>query len=179
MREIEQCCFFPTMEVNGSPKQPDYKLSSEHLSLCSEQTHSYRFGATRGWVNNDRIVLVNCPFNVFNAFRAFRGKHITLVVRFPNQGRQVDDLDIWSHTNDTIGSVRRCILARIKANSTHTQVELLIGGETVDPLTTAGWLDSSTSKIRLWALQITVHQHDTVPTHLRVWRHGSVQREKK
>ncbi|XP_039510750.1 probable ubiquitin carboxyl-terminal hydrolase FAF-X isoform X2 [Pimephales promelas] len=65
--------------------------------------------------------------------RAFRGKHITLVVRFPNQGRQVDDLDIWSHTNDTIGSVRRCVLARIKANSTHTKVELFIGGEIVDP----------------------------------------------
>ncbi|XP_057193293.1 probable ubiquitin carboxyl-terminal hydrolase FAF-X isoform X1 [Triplophysa rosa] len=65
--------------------------------------------------------------------RAFRGKHITLVVRFPNQGRQVDDLDIWSHTNDTIGSVRRCVLSRIKANSTHTKVELFIGGEVVDP----------------------------------------------
>ncbi|XP_076872060.1 LOW QUALITY PROTEIN: ubiquitin carboxyl-terminal hydrolase 9X-like [Brachyhypopomus gauderio] len=65
--------------------------------------------------------------------RAFRGKHVTLVVRFPNQGRQVEDLDIWSHTNDTIGSVRRCILGRIKANSTHTKIELLIGGEIVDP----------------------------------------------
>ncbi|KAJ8379215.1 hypothetical protein AAFF_G00223270 [Aldrovandia affinis] len=65
--------------------------------------------------------------------RAFRGKHITLIVRFPNQGRQVDDLDIWSHTNDTIGSVRRCILTRIKANSTHTKIELFIGGEIVDP----------------------------------------------
>ncbi|XP_052462288.1 probable ubiquitin carboxyl-terminal hydrolase FAF-X isoform X8 [Carassius gibelio] len=65
--------------------------------------------------------------------RAFRGKHITLVVRFPNQGRQVDDLDIWSHTNDTIGSVRRCILNRIKANSTHTKIELFIGGEIIDP----------------------------------------------
>ncbi|KAK3574939.1 hypothetical protein QTP86_019806 [Hemibagrus guttatus] len=65
--------------------------------------------------------------------RAFRGKHITLVVRFPNQGRQVEDLDIWSHTNDTIGSVRRCILNRIKANSTHTKIELFIGGEVVDP----------------------------------------------
>ncbi|XP_016350844.1 probable ubiquitin carboxyl-terminal hydrolase FAF-X, partial [Sinocyclocheilus anshuiensis] len=65
--------------------------------------------------------------------RAFRGKHITLVVRFPNPGRQVDDLDIWSHTNDTIGSVRRCILNRIKANSTHTKIELFIGGEIIDP----------------------------------------------
>ncbi|XP_010884632.2 probable ubiquitin carboxyl-terminal hydrolase FAF-X isoform X3 [Esox lucius] len=66
--------------------------------------------------------------------RAFRGKHITLIVRFPNQGRQVDDLDIWSHTNDTIGSVRRGILTRIKANATHTKIELFIGGEVVDPV---------------------------------------------
>ncbi|XP_035506816.2 probable ubiquitin carboxyl-terminal hydrolase FAF-X isoform X7 [Scophthalmus maximus] len=65
--------------------------------------------------------------------RAFRGKHITLIVRFPNQGRQVDDLDIWSHTNDTIGSVRRGILTRIKANAAHTKIELFIGGEVVDP----------------------------------------------
>ncbi len=36
----------PTIEVNGVPKQPDYKLSSEYLPLCSEQTHSYRFGST-------------------------------------------------------------------------------------------------------------------------------------
>ncbi len=39
--------FFPTMEVNGAPKQPDYKLSSKYLPLCSaEQRHSYRFGTT-------------------------------------------------------------------------------------------------------------------------------------
>ncbi len=37
----------PTMEVNGALKQPDYKLSSEYLLLCSaEQTHSHRFGTT-------------------------------------------------------------------------------------------------------------------------------------
>lgn len=75
-------------------------------------------------------------YHVFRFFffcRAFRGKHITLIVRFPNQGRQVDDLDIWSHTNDTIGSVRRGILNRIKANAAHTKIELFIGGEVVDP----------------------------------------------
>ncbi len=32
--------------------------SSEYLPLCSaEQTHSYRFGNTREWVNDDRIVI--------------------------------------------------------------------------------------------------------------------------
>ncbi len=46
------------MEVNGAPKQPDYKLSSEYLPLCSaEQTHSYRFGTTWGWVNDDTIFI--------------------------------------------------------------------------------------------------------------------------
>ncbi len=38
---------FPTMEVNGAPKQPGHKLSSKYLPLCSaEQRYSYRFGTT-------------------------------------------------------------------------------------------------------------------------------------
>ncbi len=50
--------YFPTMEVNGAPKQPVYKLSSKYLPLCSaEQIHSYRLGTTWGWVNDDTIVL--------------------------------------------------------------------------------------------------------------------------
>ncbi len=50
--------FFPTMEVNGAPKQPGYKLSSKYLPLCSaEQRHSYRFGTTWGWVNDDIIFI--------------------------------------------------------------------------------------------------------------------------
>ncbi len=49
---------FPTMEVNGAPEQPGYKLSSKYLPLCSaEQTHSYRSGNTWGWVNDDRIFI--------------------------------------------------------------------------------------------------------------------------
>ncbi len=49
---------FPTMEVNGAPKQPGYKLSSKYLPLCSaEQRNSYRFGTTWGWVNDDRIFI--------------------------------------------------------------------------------------------------------------------------
>jgi len=44
--------------------------------------------------------------------RACRGKHLTLLVRFPNQGRQVEDIDLWSHTNETIGQLRRQLIAR-------------------------------------------------------------------
>ncbi len=46
------------MEVNVAPKQPGYKLYSEYLPLCSaEQRNSYRFGTTRGWVNDEIIVI--------------------------------------------------------------------------------------------------------------------------
>ncbi len=62
--------FFPTMEVNGAPKQPGYKLSSKYLPLCSaEQTHSYRFGTSWGWVNDDRIFIFGwtIPLTVLTA----------------------------------------------------------------------------------------------------------------
>ncbi len=54
----------PTIEVNGAPKQPDYKLSSEYLPLCSEQTHSYRFGTTWGWVNDNSILIFVCTVSL-------------------------------------------------------------------------------------------------------------------
>ncbi len=71
MRETEQY-FSPTIEVNGVPKQPDYKLSSKYLPLCSEQTHSYRFGSTWGWINDDRIYIFGCTVSL--SYDGF-GKH--------------------------------------------------------------------------------------------------------
>ncbi len=62
------------LEVNGVPKQPDYKLSSEYLPLCSEQTHSYRFGSTWGWVNDDRIFIFGCTVSLRQPVE--RKKHI-------------------------------------------------------------------------------------------------------
>jgi ubiquitin carboxyl-terminal hydrolase 9/24 len=56
---------------------------------------------------------------------------LSFTVRFPNQGKEVEDLDILSHTNATIGSVRRCILNRMNVNVAHTKIELFIGGELV------------------------------------------------
>ncbi len=47
-----------TMEVNGAPELLCFPQSSEYLPLCSaEQRHSYRFGTTWGWVNDDRIFI--------------------------------------------------------------------------------------------------------------------------
>ncbi len=64
--------FSPTMEVNGAPKQPDYKLSSKYLPLCSaEQRNSYRFGSTWEWVNDDRIFIFGwtVPLRIENGIR--------------------------------------------------------------------------------------------------------------
>lgn len=44
--------------------------------------------------------------------RAQRGKQLSLTIRFSNQGRSFDDTDVWTHANDTLGSVRRQILTR-------------------------------------------------------------------
>ncbi len=47
-----------TMEVNGAPELLCFPHSSEYLPLSSaEQRHSYRFGTTWGWVNDDRIFI--------------------------------------------------------------------------------------------------------------------------
>lgn len=65
--------------------------------------------------------------------RAHRGKHLVLTIRFPNQGRHVEDIDIWTHSNDTLGSVRRQILTRVKANNVNMKVDLFVNGELLDP----------------------------------------------
>ncbi len=47
-----------TMEINGAPELLCFPHSSEYLPLCLvEQRHSYRFGTTWGWVNDDRIFI--------------------------------------------------------------------------------------------------------------------------
>ncbi len=47
-----------TMEVNGDLQLFDYQLSSKYLLLCSAlERHSYRFGTTRGWVNDDTFLI--------------------------------------------------------------------------------------------------------------------------
>lgn len=64
--------------------------------------------------------------------RSFRGKHLMLTIRFPNQGRHMDDIEIWTHTNDTMHAIRRQILTKIKANNVNMKVDLFINGELLD-----------------------------------------------
>ncbi|XP_046668911.1 probable ubiquitin carboxyl-terminal hydrolase FAF-X isoform X3 [Homalodisca vitripennis] len=66
--------------------------------------------------------------------RACRGKHLALVVRFSTPGRQGgDDVDIHTHSNDTVGSVRRQVLRRIKAAGSNVKLDLYNNGDLLDP----------------------------------------------
>lgn len=64
--------------------------------------------------------------------RAARGKHMSLVIRFVNPGRSIDDIDVYTHTNDTLASLRRQILRRIKASGTNVKLDLFINGESLE-----------------------------------------------
>ncbi len=72
--------FFPTMKVNGAPKQPGYKLSSEYLPLCSaEQRHSYRVGTTWGCVNDDRSFIFGWTIPLTAVFSLLSSCHWVLL----------------------------------------------------------------------------------------------------
>ncbi|XP_012278998.1 probable ubiquitin carboxyl-terminal hydrolase FAF-X [Orussus abietinus] len=65
--------------------------------------------------------------------RAARGKYLCLVIRFASPGRNADDLDVFTHSNDTLASLRRQILRRIKANGSNVKLDLFINGESLEP----------------------------------------------
>lgn len=64
--------------------------------------------------------------------RACHGKHMSLIVRFSSPNRQVEDMEFFTHSNDTLMSLRKNILRRIKPG-VHCKLELYINGEPLDP----------------------------------------------
>ncbi len=75
------CIFFLTMEVNGAPKQPEYKLSSKYLPLCwAEQRHSYRFVTSLRWINDDRIVIFGWTVPLSILYHLIGFKEVFVVV---------------------------------------------------------------------------------------------------
>ena len=55
-----------------------------------------------------------------------------LIIRFANPARNVDDIEVYSHTNDTLASLRRQILRRIKATGSNVKLDLYINGEMLE-----------------------------------------------
>ncbi|KAF4521158.1 hypothetical protein B566_EDAN017868 [Ephemera danica] len=64
--------------------------------------------------------------------RACRGKHLSLLVRFSNPGRPLDDVEVSTHSNDTLGALRRQVLRRIKASPQTVKLDLFLNGELLD-----------------------------------------------
>lgn len=63
--------------------------------------------------------------------RACYGKHLALIIRFSNINRQVEDIELHTHSNDTLSNLRRTILRRIKPG-VHCKLELFINGELLE-----------------------------------------------
>jgi len=49
--------------------------------------------------------------------RSFRGKQVSLTIRFPNQGRHIEDIQIWTHRNEYLSAVKRQILNKYNLTS--------------------------------------------------------------
>lgn len=65
--------------------------------------------------------------------RSCRGRHVSLIVRFPSHGRQGEDFEIWSHTNESIASVRRQVMSRLKNSLQTARLDLYVNGEILCP----------------------------------------------
>lgn len=103
----------------------DKKLEQELTRLCRvlKVLHEYVMECDAGFCDERTFVPL---------YRACRGSHMTLSVRFPNQSRQMDDLEIWTHSNETLGSLRRQINQRLKLNSANVKLELFLNGELIE-----------------------------------------------
>lgn len=89
------------------------------VSLCKQRGITYALLELKDYI-------------LFN-YRAARGKHLSLIIRFANPGRSVDEIDIFTHSNDTLGSLRRQILRKIKANASNVKLDLFLNGEPLEP----------------------------------------------
>ena len=64
--------------------------------------------------------------------RASKGKSVLLLVRLQVQNRQADDIELISHVNETIGSLRRQIFIKTKINPQINKIDLIINNECVE-----------------------------------------------
>ncbi|XP_065212871.1 probable ubiquitin carboxyl-terminal hydrolase FAF-X [Planococcus citri] len=67
-------------------------------------------------------------------YRAGRGKHVALIVRLANTGRQPDEIELVLHGNMTVGCLRKQKLRKLKSISNNLKVELYANGEMLDPI---------------------------------------------
>lgn len=105
--------------------QLENRIRGEAVKLCRVMTvlHEYINECDNTFYGERKILPLH---------RACHGKHLSLIVRFSSPSRQVEDLELYTHSNDTLYSLRKYILRRIKPG-VHCKLELFINGEPLDP----------------------------------------------
>ncbi|CAL4062679.1 unnamed protein product [Meganyctiphanes norvegica] len=117
---------YDTVTVLERDKDSINRVRQETTRMCRVLKVLYEYvSECDGDFGDDRSIL---PLG-----RASRGKHLSLLVRFPVQGRQPDELDVWTHVNDTVGSIRRQVLHRLKSTAPNVKVELYLNTDPIDP----------------------------------------------
>ncbi|KAF2881719.1 hypothetical protein ILUMI_24454 [Ignelater luminosus] len=104
--------------------QHQNNITSEAVKMCRilRVLHEYLSECDNAFLGERKILPLH---------RACKGKHMVLIIRFSSPNRPVEDLEVLTHSNDTIASIRRCILRRIKP-VVHCKLELFINGEPLD-----------------------------------------------
>lgn len=64
--------------------------------------------------------------------RSFRGKNVQILIRLQNQSRNVDDVVIETHSNETILNIKKQYLNKLKMLNTNMQVDFYMNGEHLD-----------------------------------------------
>lgn len=61
--------------------------------------------------------------------RSFRGKNVTILIRLQNPMRNVDDVVIETHSNETLLNIKKQYLNKLKMFSTNMQVDFFLNGD--------------------------------------------------
>ena len=104
LHALERVCRELFIELLGTTciNMFDRSCRGKHVSLIVRFPSHGRQG--------EEFELVNTCINMFD--RSCRGKHVSLIVRFPSHGRQGEEFEVWSHSNESLASVRRHIYQR-------------------------------------------------------------------
>lgn len=98
VKEQDQDCHDMKLRVMEADKMCRVlRVLQEYIKECDRTFNGERF---------------NLPLS-----RAHRGKHVTLYVRFNHPGRPIDDVEIVSHVNEMVSTLKRNLLKKIKGTS--------------------------------------------------------------
>lgn len=103
-------CINSNSEYNSNNKETKFDCSeADQICRVLKVLQEYVKECDRSF-SGDRQQLPLC--------RASRGKYICLYIRFQNPGRSIDDIEIITHSNETVSSFKKSVLKRLKGTST-------------------------------------------------------------